>query len=111
MKKNNKKGFTLAELLIVVAIIAVLVAIAIPVFTAQLDKAKQATDQANVRSWYASVVADGLLSENYTWPTSYNGISLKADEATATVSGTKDSFHITYSAKGMSPEVVIGNAG
>ena len=34
-KKNNKKGFTLAELLIVVAIIAVLVAIAIPVFTTQ----------------------------------------------------------------------------
>ena len=37
MKKNNK-GFTLAELLIVVAIIAVLVAIAIPVFTSQLEK-------------------------------------------------------------------------
>ena len=33
--KENKKGFTLAELLIVVAIIAVLVAIAIPIFTAQ----------------------------------------------------------------------------
>lgn len=33
MNKTNKKGFTLAELLIVVAIIAVLVAIAIPVFT------------------------------------------------------------------------------
>ena len=31
MKKNNNKGFTLAELLIVVAIIAVLVAIAIPI--------------------------------------------------------------------------------
>ena len=36
--KRNKKGFTLAELLIVVAIVAVLVAIALPVFTAQLDK-------------------------------------------------------------------------
>ena len=31
-KLNNKKGFTLMEMLIVVAIIAVLVAIAIPVF-------------------------------------------------------------------------------
>ena len=36
--KENKKGFTLAELLIVVAIIAVLVAISIPIFTAQLEK-------------------------------------------------------------------------
>ena len=33
MKKVNKKGFTLAELLIVVAIIAVLVAISTPIFT------------------------------------------------------------------------------
>ena len=36
--KRNMRGFTLAELLIVVAIIAVLVAIAIPVFTKQLEK-------------------------------------------------------------------------
>ncbi len=58
--KKNKKGFTLAELLIVVAIIAVLVAIAIPVFSAQLEKSKLATDTANVRSAYAEVVADAL---------------------------------------------------
>ena len=56
MKKNNK-GFTLAELLIVVAIIAVLVAIAIPIFTTQLEKAREATDLANVRAAYAEVVA------------------------------------------------------
>ena len=59
MKKNNK-GFTLAELLIVVAIIAVLVAIAIPVFTSQLEKSREATDAANIRSAYAEVVADAL---------------------------------------------------
>ena len=58
--KNNRKGFTLAELLIVVAIIAVLVAIAIPVFTTQLEKSREATDAANVRSAYASLVADYL---------------------------------------------------
>ncbi len=59
MKKNNK-GFTLAELLIVVAIIAVLVAIAIPVFTTQLEKSRESTDQANVRSAYAQVMTDIL---------------------------------------------------
>ena len=58
MKKLNKKGFTLAELLIVVAIIAVLVAIAIPIFTAQLEKAREATDAANIRAAYAEVVAN-----------------------------------------------------
>ena len=60
MKKNNNKGFTLAELLIVVAIIAVLTAIAIPVFSSQLEKSREATDIANVRSAYAEVVAAGL---------------------------------------------------
>ncbi len=59
MKKNNK-GFTLAELLIVVAIIAVLVAIAIPVFTSQLEKSRESTDQANVRSAYAQVMTSIL---------------------------------------------------
>ncbi len=60
MKKNNKKGFTLAELLIVVAIIAVLTAIAIPVFTSQLERSRESTDMANVRSAYAGIVAHYL---------------------------------------------------
>jgi type IV pilus assembly protein PilA len=47
--KKNKKGFTLAELLIVVAIIGVLVAISIPVFARQELKAQEAVDKANLR--------------------------------------------------------------
>lgn len=58
--KKNRKGFTLAELLIVVAIIAVLVAIAIPVFTSQLEKSREATDLANIRAAYAEVMAAAL---------------------------------------------------
>ena len=61
MKKiNNKKGFTLAELLIVVAIIAVLVAISIPIFTAQLEKAREATDLANIRGAYAEAMSEAV---------------------------------------------------
>ena len=52
-KKLNKKGFTLAELLVVVAIIGVLVAISIPIFTAQLEKARDAVSVANIRAAYA----------------------------------------------------------
>ena len=63
--KNNRKGFTLAELLIVVAIIAVLVAIAIPVFNGSLTKAKEATDVANLRAKYAEEQVK-ILTDNET---------------------------------------------
>lgn len=58
--KRNKKGFTLAELLIVVAIIGVLVAISIPIFSGQLEKAREATDAANIRSQYAEVMTEAI---------------------------------------------------
>lgn len=48
--KKNNRGFTLMEMLIVVAIIAVLVAVAIPVLNNNLEKARQAVDMANARS-------------------------------------------------------------
>ena len=46
--------------MIVVAIIAVLVAISIPVFTSQLEKAREATDLANIRAAYAEVMVKAL---------------------------------------------------
>lgn len=58
MRTKNKKGFTLAELLIVVAIIGVLVAISIPIFSSQLEKSRVATDRANVRSAKAAAAAE-----------------------------------------------------
>jgi len=47
---RNKKGFTLIEMLVVIAIIAVLVAIVIPTVTSATDKAKAAADASNLRS-------------------------------------------------------------
>lgn len=45
-----------------------LVAISIPIFTAQLEKSREATDQANLRSAYAEVMAAGLTEDttNYS---------------------------------------------
>ncbi len=62
MQKRGKKGFTLMEMLIVVAIIAILIAIAIPAFMAQLNKAKAETDTANIRSGYAAALTAGATS-------------------------------------------------
>ena len=82
--KRNKKGFTLAELLIVVAIIAVLVAISIPIFTSQLEKAREATDEANIRSAYAQLSAAVLTEETTTAKTIGNGMVMKVTKAADT---------------------------
>ena len=59
----NKKGFTLMEMLIVIAIIAILIAIAIPTFTAALEKSRQKTDLANARALKSLVVAQYMAGE------------------------------------------------
>ena len=65
-KKLNKKGFTLAELLVVVAIIGVLVAISIPIFTNQLEKSRDAVTMANIRAAYAEASIAYLTEEDDT---------------------------------------------
>jgi type IV pilus assembly protein PilA len=91
MQKNNKKGFTLAELLIVVAIIAVLVAIAIPVFTSQLKKSELATDLANTRGVYAKQVATKMADGSYTTSGKINvgNLTVPLKHTTATATGGK----------------------
>lgn len=56
MKKIlSKKGFTLIELVVVIAILAVLAAILIPSITGYITEAEVARDRANVRSYYSEV--------------------------------------------------------
>lgn len=54
---KNSRGFTLAELLIVIAIIGVLVAVSIPIFNAQMEKARRAVDLHTARSIESALAA------------------------------------------------------
>ncbi|MEG1098279.1 MAG: prepilin-type N-terminal cleavage/methylation domain-containing protein [Raoultibacter sp.] len=64
--RGDKKGFTLAELLIVVAIILVLVAIAIPVFTGAMDSANKAVAQADIRAVKSQAAVTYLMKDGKT---------------------------------------------
>lgn len=65
MVRRKNKGFTLMEMLIVVAIIVILVAIAIPTVQKQIHKSQVAADIANARSYYSAIEAEYLLTGEY----------------------------------------------
>lgn len=111
-KLQNKKGFTLMEMLIVVAIIAVLVAIAIPVFNGALTKSKEAADVANVRATYAEWQTS-MLTENTKAPADKDAFLAGPNPTDATSAlelnylgklTVKDDGTITYAATKLTDE-------
>ncbi|MBQ6207317.1 MAG: prepilin-type N-terminal cleavage/methylation domain-containing protein, partial [Oscillospiraceae bacterium] len=76
---QSKHGFTLAELLIVVAIIAILVAIGIPAFSTAMERSRETVDLSNIRGAYAEFMA-GTLGSNAN--TGYYKINVKQRNCT-----------------------------
>lgn len=96
-EKQNKKGFTLGELLIVVAIIGVLVAISIPIFTSQLEKAREATDAANIRSQYAEVMAEAITEgSDVNGKDMFSAVDLKQKKDQWQSTGLKENLEGVY---------------
>lgn len=100
MKKlTNKKGFTLIEMLVVIAIIAILVAIIIPTVTSATTKANAATDAANLRSAKAAITIKVLDGSWDTYKTGKTDAQIAADlgvPAVAKSDGTS-AFTVTVS--------------
>ncbi|MBR3326695.1 MAG: prepilin-type N-terminal cleavage/methylation domain-containing protein [Atopobiaceae bacterium] len=108
LRKRGDKGFTLMEMLIVVAIIAVLIAIAIPVFTTQLEKSRDATSVANMRSAYAEASAAYLTYDGKEFDgtgTNVSGITVADGTATITVDNVSIETQIADEWNGMDEEL------
>lgn len=111
---NRTRGFTLIELIIVVAVVAILLAIAVPAFNDQIRKSRrsdafQALGDVQLRQekWrsnnatYATLTNLGFGSETPTLPTGYYQLSIGLPAAVAgCVPATSNSYEITATAIG-----------
>lgn len=92
-KLQNKGGFTLIEMLIVVAIIAILIAISIPLVGSALERAREATDAANERAFKAQLTVSYLNHEakmEATGVTFSTNTVYKYDAVNGTLKGESD---------------------
>ena len=75
MKKMNRKGFTIVELVIVIAVIAILAAVLIPTFSGIVEKAQESAEVQKVTNEYKEAYAEALLDNNGTLPDSLTGVN------------------------------------
>ncbi len=78
MDKNKKKGFTLVELIVVLAILAILAAMLVPALTGYIDKANEKKILATARQYY--VAAQTVASEAYANGDEINEIIVSDNE-------------------------------
>jgi general secretion pathway protein G len=80
--KNNRAGFTLIELMMVVIIIGILAAIVVPKFTGQTKKAREAAAKLGIRN--ICMALDRYEMENGTFPTTEQGLKALMEKPTST---------------------------
>lgn len=99
LKENNKKGFTLVELIVVLVILAILAALLIPALTGYIDKAKNKSIVAETRQ--TVMAAQTLVDEKYA----------KADVGADTVKVGDGTGNVTKKEIADLAEVDVNNIG
>jgi len=101
MKKLNKKGFTLIELIVVIAILAILAAILIPSLTNYIQKATDSKNQANCRSLYTAYQLElaTQTGTTFTAPANNTGGTIATTPTTLTPGTALTEFSCTIGGK------------
>ena len=96
--KNKKKGFTLVELIVVLAILAILAAMLVPALTGYIDKANEKKIVATARQYY--IAAQATASDAYAADTTFSKIEINSNGSTT----------VTYSKKAGTAGVSTGTS-
>jgi len=117
MKKNNKKGFTLVELVIVVAVMAVLVAVAIPTVGAITERAKAAVNDSNARTIESIIKLAEAEANNTTntnagaTGTTSNTVALTGAQIDTAITNAKLGIDGTFVYEPSTGKVTVGSTG